>query len=319
MTLERLSLDRAERLSAPSAYRFSFPEPPGEEAPGPRAGQASRAASGPAAAAGSPDGRGPRAAAGGSDRRGPATAANGLDGRGPAAYLSLRSEGDMRYVRGGTNPNRERFFAGLGLDPASVLGLELSHSRGVAFPLEGAVRAEAEPFAAGPGQCDGILLRDPAYAASVTVADCMPIWLHDRASGAFGVLHSGWKGTGILERALAALRERYGSGPASVSVILGPAIGSCCYAVPEERALGFAREFGAEAAPFTEGRWRLDLRAANIALARRLGVGALLSVEACTSCEESLGSFRRQGPEAFTRMAALAAYPPRLAAGRGPS
>lgn len=319
MILERLSLDRAERLSAPSAYRFSFPEPSEDEAPGARSGEASGAALEPMAAAGSSDKPGPRTAAEGSAGPGPRAAAGGSDGPGPAAYLSLRSEGDMRYVLGGTNPNRERFFAGLGLDPASVLGLELSHSRGVAFPLEGTVRAEARPCPAGPGQCDGILLRDPAYAASVTVADCMPIWVLDRASGAFGVLHSGWKGTGILERALATLRERYGSAPASVSVILGPAIGSCCYAVPEERALGFAREFGAEAAPFTEGRWRLDLRAANIALARRLGVGALLSVEACTSCEESLGSFRRQGPEAFTRMAALAAYPPRLAAGRGPS
>ena len=107
-----------------------------------------------------------------------------------------------------------------------------------------------------------------------------------------------------------ALSEEFGSPPEALSVILGPSIGVCCYAVPPERAEAFAREFGSEAVREEGGRTMLDLRAANIALARRLGIGALLSVESCTSCDPRLGSYRREGPEAFTRMAALAAVLP---------
>ncbi len=221
--------------------------------------------------------------------------------REPRAYLSLRAEGDMRHRADEANPNRERFFRALGLRPGSVLGLELVHSRSVYFPLE-----EEAPA----GGADGLLLRDPGSAASVTVADCMPIWLFDRASGAFGVLHSGWKGTGILEAAVRLLGLRFGSDPAAVSAILGPAVGTCCYAVPEDRAALFAAEFGPETVIREGGSPRLDLRAANIAIARRLGLGALLSVEECSSCRPELGSYRREGPEAFTRMVALAAYPP---------
>ena len=168
-----------------------------------------------------------------------------------------------------------------------------------------------DPAEACPaGSHDGILLRDAAKAACITVADCMPIWLHDTHSGSFGVLHSGWKGTGILAVAMRALAGEFGSPPESVSVILGPAIGTCCYAVPRERAESFAREFGPGAVREEEGRTMLDLRAANVALARSLGVGSLLSVEACTSCDPRLGSFRREGAEAFTRMAAVAAVLP---------
>jgi hypothetical protein len=196
----------------------------------------------------------------------------------------------MRYLEGVDNPRRSAFFSHLGLDPAAVRGTELYHTRRIL--LEGRNGMEL----AGP---------DPAEAG-----DCMPIWLLDHHSGSFGVLHSGWKGTGILAVAVRSLAEEFGSRPESISVILGPAIGACCYAVPTGRAEAFAREFGPEAVREEGGRIRLDLRAANLALALRLGLGALLSVEACTSCDPRLGSFRREGPEAFTRMAAVAAFLP---------
>jgi polyphenol oxidase len=149
------------------------------------------------------------------------------------------------------------------------------------------------------------VLRDPSLAAAVTVADCMPIWLLDRRSGAFGILHSGWRGTGILGVAMRAIARRFGSDPGSISVILGPAIGCCCYAVGEERAEAFAAEHGEGSVSRSGGRWRLDLRAANISIAERAGAGSLLSIEACTSCDPRLGSYRRQGPDSFTRMLAV--------------
>jgi len=220
----------------------------------------------------------------------------------PLALLSFVDAGDMKFGDPASAANRERFLLDAGFDPSNLRSLELKHSRTVVFPLSGddpAVLAQAA------GGADGLVLRDPRLAASVTVADCLPIWLLDRGSGAFGILHSGWRGTGILEAALRGMAERFGSRPSTIAVVLGPAIGPCCYSVSEERALGFAAEFGEESVSRRGGSHFLDLRQANISMAERAGIGDLLSVDACTSCDARLGSFRRQGAASFTRMLAV--------------
>jgi polyphenol oxidase len=220
----------------------------------------------------------------------------------PFAMLSLASRGDMKFGLPSCAGNRERFLRGLGIEPERAFAVELEHTRNVIKPSRG---DDSAAMARASGGADGILLEDPDLAATVTVADCMPIWILDRSTGSFGVLHSGWKGTGILESAVKHLVERRGSKSSSLSVVLGPAIGSCCYAVSEERAAAFSAEFGARAVESRDGARYLDLRAANIAIAERLGVGHLLSIDACTSCDGRLGSYRRQGAASFTRMLAV--------------
>ena len=224
------------------------------------------------------------------------------DGEEPIALLSFAQRGDMKFAEGERAENRALFLRESGIDPSDAIGLELSHSRRFLFPERGDDVAALARTALG---ADGLILRDRALAATVTVADCMPIWLLDRGSGAFGLLHSGWRGTGILGLAVEAMVERFGSNPASIAVVLGPAIGPCCYSVPEERAAEFAAEFGEASVARRDGIWSLDLRAANVSLAERSGIGHLLSIEACTSCDERLGSYRRQGPANFTRMLAV--------------
>jgi copper oxidase (laccase) domain-containing protein len=212
----------------------------------------------------------------------------------------------MAYHPGRPGPARRAFLASWGLDPEQVLGAELHHTRRVLFLEPGRESLLGQARAGEPEEAwDGFLV-DPRLGAwvSVTVADCMPIWVLDRASGAYAVLHSGWKGTGILATAVTALAVAYGSKPSELSVILGPAIGACCYPVPPERARIFEAEFGPSAVVRTGGSERLDLRAANLALAESLGIGALSSVEACTSCDGRLGSYRREGKASFTRMLA---------------
>ena len=141
----------------------------------------------------------------------------------PVGIASFAAAGDMRFADPRCAANRERFLRGAGLDPATVRGLELSHSRKVLFPSP-----DEDPLALArdSGGADGLVLRESGLAASITVADCMPIWILDRGSGAFGVLHSGWRGTGILEAAVRGIQGRLGSKPSSIAVILGPAIGS---------------------------------------------------------------------------------------------
>lgn len=223
--------------------------------------------------------------------------------RAPRAVLSLARAGSMRFLRGQENANRDSLFASLGIDPGAVAAVELVHGKDIVLvgPREGySIRVQA----------DGVMAEGRGGFPCVTVADCMPIWIHDGASGAYGVLHSGWKGTGILSSAMRLLRERFGTAPADVDVILGPAIGPCCYRVDGARAIAFAAEFGEEATRESDGAFFLDLLSANMAIARREGIGAILAVEACTCCDPRLGSSRREGPANFTRMAACVGYFP---------
>lgn len=235
----------------------------------------------------------------------------GNGSRMPIAALSSARMGSMRSMPGYTNPDRTRLFAQFGHCETSVPKLSLQHSRIVHFmdePTENAMYPDDDGAASDWIHADGIVSKDINRALVVTVADCMPIWIYDESSGFFGVLHSGWKGTGILTRAIEGICSRSHSDPSAISVILGPAIGSCCYTVPRERVDTFAREFGEDTVSRDTGEFRLDLRRANTVLAYRSGVGALLSVDVCTSCETRLGSYRRQGPGEFTRMAAICCY-----------
>ena len=210
--------------------------------------------------------------------------------------MSLSGSGDMKFTRGKANPNREAFLSSMGMEGRIYRGLELAHSRKVVFATSGAEPSE--------GKADGLFCRDPLLCLGVTVADCMPIWFLDRASGCFGVLHSGWKGTGICLEALKALEAMNGTKPEDVAFILGPCIGPCCYEVPPERAAQFMDAFGAEAAESRDGRWFLDLCGANRKILGEAGVTDVLSVGACTACDGRMGSFRRQGQGKFIRMLA---------------
>jgi YfiH family protein len=207
----------------------------------------------------------------------------------------------MRYEPGVHNATRVNWLRSTGFDPDSVLALPLVHSRRV-------YRARTPADLAGL-EGDGIVTDNPGACAVLTVADCMPIFLFDPDSGAFGILHSGWKGTGILAEACRLMATGFGTRSSRLSVGFGPRVGVCCYPVDKARAEVFADEFGSSAVVRRDGQPRLDLLAANLALADRLGISSITVSDACTSCDTELGSYRREGPAAFTRMAAVIGYP----------
>jgi polyphenol oxidase len=215
---------------------------------------------------------------------------------GVRAGISLLAAGDMGLAVRQTDPSFGRFLAALAVDPALARAVRQVHSRTV---------VEAGPREAEIVEADGIVSRDPRLFLTVTVADCLPVFLLDRATGAFGVVHSGWKGTGIAAEAIRLMAATFGTRPGDVTAAIGPGIGPCCYTVPAERCRDFRARFGPDCVPEAS---RLDLRRANIALLEAEGVGSISVVEECTACSARLGSFRRQGagrPEYFTRMLAF--------------
>jgi YfiH family protein len=221
--------------------------------------------------------------------------------------ISSRSAGNMVYSGETGGPNRDRFFSALGLDPRRVRSCTQVHSREVLV---------MDRYSSGRPQADGMVCRDRETALAITVADCLPVFLYDTETGAFALLHSGWKGTGIVLNALSLMAERWGTRPEATAALLGPCIHPCCYPVDEERAGAFEAEFGpggkgeyplGPVVRRKDGKPALDLQAANARLLEDAGVRNIACCEDCTFTDERLGSFRREG-SGYTRMAAVMGF-----------
>ena len=90
---------------------------------------------------------------------------------------------------------------------------------------------------------DGLITCEPGVVLAIYVADCGPIWLADRKTGAIGLLHSGKKGTegNIFEKGLEEMARNFGTRPENVVAVLGP-----CIRVPDYD-VDFSAQIGEQA------------------------------------------------------------------------
>lgn len=228
----------------------------------------------------------------------------------PKCYLSLLSAGSMRFRWNEKNQNRENFIQKIQNQNGKIfVPVELNHTKDV-YDVK-------NPDDTNKKVGDGIITINKNLIPCVTVADCVPIYFFDRKTGVFGIVHSGWKGTGIIENALLLANKNYNSMPSDFSVVIGPHINNCCYIVNEERALYFAKNFGNECVvpletdgicycggrglPITWNNgggklYRLSLSNANLFVLKKLGVKDenIFVSKDCTCCNEIYGSNRRQ-------------------------
>jgi len=223
-------------------------------------------------------------------------------GPGFTAGISLAAAGDMGLARAASQPARLRVCERLGIRREQLYGARQVHSRRV-LVVDGRTRAEL-----AAEEADGLLATAAGVVLSVTVADCLPIYLADRRTGAFGIVHSGWKGTGIVREAVRIMGASFGSRPAEIGAVVGPGIGACCYTVPAERGELFVQRYGRTVVVTGPAGPRLDLREANLVLLQEAGVTDVTVITDCTACSPRLGSFRRQG-QGFTAMLAWIAGP----------
>ncbi len=91
---------------------------------------------------------------------------------------------------------------------------------------------------------DGLVTDNKLLIPSVTVADCVPLFLYDSVKNVAGIVHSGWKGTGIISNAIKMFIEEYSSKTEDICVAIGPHICSKCYCVDEDRKNYFLNNFG---------------------------------------------------------------------------
>jgi YfiH family protein len=148
---------------------------------------------------------------------------------------------------------------------------------------------------------DGHATRTADLLLTVSVADCIPVYVVDAAQRAVALLHAGWRGlaAGMIEAGLAVMSRSFGSTPPGLRVHMGPAICGACYEVGPEvhELLGLARPALPEP---------VDLVAVACARAVAAGVprGAVTVSAACPRCEADRFFSHRAG-SAGRQMAVL--------------
>lgn len=222
----------------------------------------------------------------------------------PRWGMTFRAAGSMRFRWNENNVLRDKMLSEICANASAgaqllPVPLELIHSK-----IIHVAESSGDTFEM---QGDGIVTRNACLLPVVTVADCAPIFLYEQKSGAFGVLHSGWKGTGIVAEAVRLMCEKFGAAPSSVLVAMGAHIRECCYCVDEERAEYFRKNFCDECVVKIDGvangktsagnqKYFLSLEKANLSVLKKIGVpeNHVTVATDCTCCDDMFGSFRRE-------------------------
>jgi len=151
------------------------------------------------------------------------------------------------------------------------------------------------------GEGDALLEDAPGAVVAVRTADCIPILLIDERHRAVAAVHAGWRGTaaGIAQRALEAMRERFGTDAGDVHAAIGPGIGECCFEVGPEVAAVFEspvpRAHGLRSVTGND-KVHIDLAAENRRQLLEAGVTGerIYTSNLCTKClSGDFHSFRR--------------------------
>ncbi len=169
------------------------------------------------------------------------------------------------------------------------------------------------------GEGDITVSRVEGVGCGVRSADCVPVLVADRASGAVAAIHSGWRGTtlGAARAGVAALRALIGARGDLIAAI-GPHIEACCFEVGEDVAaqLEAASSAGSRARVRIEDapRPRVDLRIIVRAQLEEEGVDRALidDVRGCTACDPASFHSHRRDKDRSGRL--LSAIVPRSAA-----
>ena len=159
----------------------------------------------------------------------------------------------------------DQVAAELGVAAARLLLIRQVHRADAVAARRGRTGEWARP------QADVIVSDDETSAIGVRVADCAPVLVADRQTGAVGAAHAGWRGTAqdAAGAVVRAMTREFGSDPDDLVAAIGPCLGPCCGEVGDEVAEAFALA-GHNAARLARwfsrapsGRLHVDLWTAN--------------------------------------------------------
>lgn len=109
---------------------------------------------------------------------------------------------------------------------------------------------------------DGLITCDFETSLVTHYADCVPILMVDKKTGAIGSVHSGWKGTvkRIAAKAAIRLANDYSGDIADIIVAIGPSIQLDHFEIGDEVAECFIKEFGYDTVKKCGEKYHADMQ-----------------------------------------------------------
>lgn len=209
-----------------------------------------------------------------------------------AVHIWAGSLGRNRYCftgKGGDSTHSKTLRT-LGFPSLRVAWLKQVHSTVALLAVEGA-----------SGVGDAFYTREENMALAIQTADCVPVLLSSESR--IVAIHAGWRG--IRSGIIASTMEKLGKAE-SLTAVLGPAIGPCCYEVDEEVARQIERSVRLREVVErpSRGKPHVDLQLAVRCQLESQGVAVAARSSACTRCnDDRLWSYRRDGPRAGRNVA----------------
>jgi len=220
------------------------------------------------------------------------------------ATTSKKSDGNCYFAATGdaatdkaTPANRAAFLGKLDIPYGRVVSAGLVHS--------------GEPYLATSADggkiiqnIDALFSHDEDLFLSITIADCLPVFLFDPKTKAYGIVHAGWRGlaANVILNTVRAMEKECGARAETLLAGIGPGIGACHFEVKDDVAKQFARfpeTVARHAGQNGNEKIFIDLKAVAQAQLRALGVseGHIEISSECT-CKPESGyfSWRRDKP-----------------------
>ena len=113
---------------------------------------------------------------------------------------------------------------------------------------------------------DALMTDLKGVCIGVSTADCIPVLLYDEEKQVACAIHAGWRGTvrRIVERAVVAMTEIYGTRPQQLIAQIGPGIHLDSFEVGDEVYDAFFQEgFDMSAISVRKEKWHIDLPECN--------------------------------------------------------
>lgn len=191
--------------------------------------------------------------------------------------------------------NRKKILSSLGIDLEQLVCANQVHDDNVVIIEDKDKSKGSIKRGDAIASCDAMITKDKNIALAVLTADCLPIFIIDKAKGAIAIVHAGRKGTKklIIKKTISIMQSKYQVNPKDLLVYFGPAIRRCCYEVGEEFIDYFKKNIEKR-----NNKLYLDLIEINQLQLQESGVlkNNILDCEICTSCQnDKFFSYRREG------------------------
>lgn len=200
-----------------------------------------------------------------------------------------------------TLKNREKFLNKYGLTTKIVVSGKLAQTDKVRI----VGKNDAGTFIPG---IDGLITSERNLYLSITIADCLPIFIYNTEKKVIALVHTGWEGLakGIISNVINVFVEQYKSNPKKILVGIGPGIGVCHFEVKTDVLNKFKSNH--EAIKKRDNKTFIDLK--KIAESQLLVLGITKKhIEispVCTYCEEEkYFSYRRGRTDPLEAMIVL--------------